>query len=173
MQIGDDQRDLLEDIRKADEDAAMELLKARQELEEMNARDLAEANAEIAGAIAYLISGSQYGDQYTSELQGIEIEVARLKAAAQFLPEAERKRQLEQIEAYKQTQVAQINQQFLAQPLVTPDPVSSTARGGASTVQGRTVIVNISIGGSVVSQTELSDAIYDAIRTGEEAGLLQ
>ena len=52
MQIGDDQRDLLEDIRKADEEAARELMQARKELEDMNRRQQAQADQAVGGARA-------------------------------------------------------------------------------------------------------------------------
>ena len=171
--ISDAETRLLEGIRTADEAAAKELLNARRQLEEINAREQAKANAKIAGAQAFLIAGSQFGDQYTAELEALTLEVSSLQAAARLLPADQRATQLGHIDTYRQSQIEQINQQFLSQPLITPEPLGTSARGVASTQQGRTLIINVSVGGSVLAEQELADIIFDVVRTGDQTGVLQ
>ena len=65
LDISSKEQQILADIREADMEAAKELLNARMELEKINKREEAQANADIAGANAFLISGSQFGEQYS------------------------------------------------------------------------------------------------------------
>ena len=171
-QISNAETKLLEDIRRADEEAAKELLNARRELEAINARQQAQANADIAGAQAFLIAGSQFGDQYTAALNDIKVEFASLRAGAWRLPESQRAQQLAQIDAAEQARIDQTTQQFLSQPLTTPQPIGESARGVAATQTGRTIIVNVSVGGHVRADRELADFIEDTVRTADQTGVL-
>ena len=171
--ISDAEQSILDGIKRADEQAARELVAARRELEKINQREQAKANADIAGAQAFLISGSQFGPQYTAALDSLRLEVASLTAGAALLPPGQRAGALANIDTYRQAQIDQINQQFLSQPLVTPEPTGTSARGVAATQQGRTLIINVSVGGSVIAEQDLADTIFDIIRTGDESGVLQ
>ena len=171
-EISDAEQKILDDIKEADMASAKELLRAREELEKINAREEARANEAIGGAQARLITGSQFGPQYTQALNNLRAETDSLRAGAALLPPGQRAAQLAHIDAFEQARIDQINQQFLSHPLVTPDPLSTTARGGAGTTQGRTTIINVSVGGHVTTEQDLADFIFDTIKTGEESGVL-
>ena len=172
LDISSREQRILDDIKDADMAAAKELIQVRKELEEHNARELAKANEAIGGAQARLITGSQLGPQYTQALNDLRVETDSLRAAAALLPPGQRAGQISAIDTYEQQQIAQLNQQFLSHPLTSPDPTTAGSRGGAGTLQNRSLIINVYNAGSVLAQQDLSDAIFDAIRTGDESGVL-
>ena len=172
LDISSREQRILDDIKDADMAAAKELIQVRKELEEHNARELAKANEAIGGAQARLITGSQLGPQYTQALNDLRVETDSLRAGAALLPPGQRAGQIAAIDAYEQQQIAQLNQQFLSHPLTSPDPTTAGSRGGAGTLQNRSLIINVYNAGSVLAQQDLSDAIFDAIRTGDESGVL-
>ena len=172
LDISSKEHQILADIRNADMEAAKELLNARMELEKINKREKAQANADIAGAIAYLINDSQFAKQYSADLEALKLETASLKAAAALLPGNERASQLAHIADYEQSRIAQINQKFLSFPggLVTPEPIGVSARGGSSQPQGGTININVSVAGHVRTEGDLADTLFDILRNRQEAG---
>ena len=169
-EISDTEQKLLEEIREADLEAARELVKAREALEEINKREQAQALIDIAGAEAALIGGSQFGDQYRGQIEAEQLNYLRLVAAARF--SADPAAAIEAARVFRDRNIEQINQQFLSQPLVTPEPISVGARGGSSQPQGGTLIINVSTAGSVITEGDLADTLFDVFRTRQEAGYL-